>query len=169
MVDAEQSYTQLAIESITEQLQLKYNRKRAYILPTIQNYLKRSTIRADYEVRFCQAHNLKFGAKLVRGAYLVEETELAEKEGRENPVVDCFEDTTSNYLGSFERMVSSVEEGEVIVATHNQDTVEDVIAIKAKYKKTPQVGFAQLLGLADHLTAKLNSEGWRVYKYLPWA
>ena len=57
----------------------------------------------------------------------------------------------------------------MIVATHNQDTIKDVIAIQAKYERSPQVGFAQLLGLADHLTIQLNMQGWRVYKYLPWA
>lgn len=32
-----------------------------------------------------------------------------------------------------------------------------------------RLGFAQLLGLADHLTWKINSDKYRVYKYLPWA
>ena len=60
-------------------------------------------------------------------------------------------------MANFKCIVSSVEEGEVIVVTHNQETITKIIAIKAKYTKTPQVAFAQLLGLADHLTAKLNS------------
>jgi hypothetical protein len=48
LVDAEQSYVQKGIESISEQLQEQYNQKRAYIIPTIQNYLKRSMERAQY-------------------------------------------------------------------------------------------------------------------------
>jgi hypothetical protein len=28
---------------------------------------------------------------------------------------------------------------------------------------------AQLLGLADHLTYKAKIDGYKVYKYLPWA
>ena len=71
-MDAEQSYVQKAIESVSEQLQERYNRVRPYVIPTIQNYLKRSIQRGDYEIRLARHKNLKFGAKLVRGAYIVE-------------------------------------------------------------------------------------------------
>ena len=42
LVDAEQTYVQKAIESFSEQLQAKYNKEKIFILPTLQNYLKRS-------------------------------------------------------------------------------------------------------------------------------
>ena len=32
-----------------------------------------------------------------------------------------------------------------------------------------RVSYAQLLGLADHLTFKAKEDNFRVYKYLPWA
>jgi len=50
LVDAEQTYVQKAIESISEQLQAKYNKEKIFILPTLQNYLKRSVERCDYEI-----------------------------------------------------------------------------------------------------------------------
>ena len=50
LVDAEQSYVQLAIEFIAEQMQAKYNKDKIYIIPTVQNYLKRSVERTKYEV-----------------------------------------------------------------------------------------------------------------------
>ena len=62
-----------------------------------------------------------------------------------------------------------IPEGEVVVATHNQDTIEEAISIKQKYPHSPVVSFAQLLGLADHLTCQLRARDMRVYKYLPWA
>ena len=71
------------------------------MVPTIQNYLKQSVERSAYEIEIAKRKNLVFGAKLVRGAYLVEETRLAEENGTENPIVDCFEKTTENYLKSF--------------------------------------------------------------------
>ncbi len=76
-MDAEQSYVQLAIECLAEQMQGKYNKDKVYIIPTIQNYLKRSVERTKYEVEIAKRKNLKFGAKLVRGAYIVEETRIA--------------------------------------------------------------------------------------------
>ena len=48
LVDAEQSYVQKAIESISEQIQEQYNKAQLYIIPTIQNYLKRSVERSKY-------------------------------------------------------------------------------------------------------------------------
>jgi proline dehydrogenase len=60
-------------------MQEKYNKQQLYIIPTIQNYLKRSVERSQYEIDIAKKKGLKFGAKLVRGAYIVEETELAEK------------------------------------------------------------------------------------------
>ena len=55
------------------------------------------------------------------------------------------------------------------MATHNIDTINEALRIKEKYPNTPIVSYAQLLGLADHITVKLNKEGHTVYKYLPWA
>lgn len=64
---------------------------------------------------------------MVRGAYIVEETRLAKQNGYENPVVDFFTDTTVNYLTSFEEIVKNCPVGEVIVATHNIDTIHSAL------------------------------------------
>jgi proline dehydrogenase len=169
LVDAEQTYVQKAIESISEQLQERYNKNQAYIIPTIQNYLKRSIERGMYEIELAKYRQLKFGAKLVRGAYIVEETKLAKEMKYENPIVDDFDKTTYNYLTNFRNMVEQVKEGEVVVATHNQSTIEETLVIKSRTENPLTVSFAQLLGLADHLTWYLKNQNHPVYKYLPWA
>lgn len=43
-----------------------------YIIPTIQNYLKRSVARTAYEIEIAKRKKLIFAGKLVRGAYIVE-------------------------------------------------------------------------------------------------
>jgi len=58
-------------------MQEQFNSNQLYIIPTIQNYLKRSLYRCEYEVNLAKRRNLIFGAKLVRGAYMVEESRLA--------------------------------------------------------------------------------------------
>lgn len=70
-MDAEQSYVQRSIESISEQIQAKYNQNKVYIIPTLQNYLKIAQERATYELEIAKRRNLFFSVKLVRGAYLV--------------------------------------------------------------------------------------------------
>jgi proline dehydrogenase len=75
-------------------------------------------------------------------------------------------------MNSFETIVNSfnsLEDGEVIVATHNINTVEATQKVYKESNSKLRVCYGQLLGLADHLTWKLKSEGFRVYKYLPWA
>lgn len=122
-----------------------------------------------YQIKLNKRKNLFFGTKLVRGAYIVEETKLAKERKYENPIVDDFDATTSNYLANFRHIVENIKGGEVMVATHNLDTIQEVIKIKEEYHEPLQVSFAQLLGLADHLTWMLKEQGHPVYKYLPWA
>jgi len=83
--------------------------------------------------------------------------------------VDNFDTTTHNYLTNFNNVLAQVSDGEIIIATHNQDTISDALKIMEKYPHPPKVSFAQLLGLADHLTWHLKAQNLPVYKYLPWA
>jgi proline dehydrogenase len=140
-----------------------------YVVPTVQNYLKRSLERTEYEIEIANRKNLIFGAKLVRGAYIVEETKIANQTGTDNVVVDSFEATTKNYLASFKAILEKARKGEVVVATHNQDTILSTSEILNETKTTIGVCYAQLLGLADHLTFESQKQGFKVYKYLPWA
>ena len=57
----------------------------------------------------------------------------------------------------------------MVVATHNQDTILETAKICKEVNGSLSVSYAQLLGLADHLTFKSKIDGFRVYKYLPWA
>ncbi len=72
VIDAEQSYIQDAIFSLSQQYQMRYNRDRIFLIPTLQNYLKYSVKRIDHEIAIAQRNNLYFAMKYVRGAYLVE-------------------------------------------------------------------------------------------------
>ena len=55
---------------------------------------------------------------------------------------------------------------EVMVATHNQDSIEHTVKSMAtlgiKPPSTSGVFFGQLLGMADHLTFTLGRAGYRV-------
>ena len=64
---------------------------------------------------------------------------------------------------------SGFTKGEIIVASHNSDTIDETLKIANQSEMKIRLSYAQLLGLADHLTIKMNSEGYRVYKLLPWA
>lgn len=72
-------------------------------------------------------------------------------------------------MNSFRAIVESNSNGQVVVATHNQDTIKQTSKIYNDSKSSIRVSYAQLLGLADHLTFQSKKDGFRVYKYLPWA
>jgi len=72
-------------------------------------------------------------------------------------------------LQSFKLILEKAKKGEIVVATHNQDTINSTSSILESTPHSLRVCYAQLLGLADHLTFESKNQGFRVYKYLPWA
>jgi proline dehydrogenase len=65
----------------------------------------------QFEVEIAKRRGLWLGVKLVRGAYLVEETRLAKEGGYESPIVPTFELTTDNYLSNFKTVSSAGLQG----------------------------------------------------------
>jgi len=56
------------------------------ILNTFQGYLKSSNDRVLFEIERCRALGIKFGAKFVRGAYMVDERRVAAEKGLPDPI-----------------------------------------------------------------------------------
>lgn len=56
------------------------------------------------------------------------------------------------------------ENAEVMVATHNQGSIEATVALMGRLALDPSKGvyFGQLLGMADHLTFTLGRNGYNV-------
>jgi proline dehydrogenase len=97
-VDAEQSFMQAAIESFGQQMTHRYNRgDECIIMNGYQCYLKRIRHVIAHEVQCAQKMGYNLGLKLVRGAYMREERELAQQIGLESPVFDTIEETHESY------------------------------------------------------------------------
>ena len=61
--------------------------------------------------------------------------------------------------------MSRDEDAEVMIATHNQKSIERAVSLMHELEVQPQksgVYFGQLLGMADHLTFILGRNGFRV-------
>lgn len=131
----------------------------------------KSVERLNYELEIAKRNDLFFTMKFVRGAYLVEERRLADEQKVPCPVVDNFDKTTDNFMSNVQSCLKATLKpgSQLVIASHNQDTLED---IKTLTKNNPnpnaEVEYAQLLGLADHLTIQLKRQGYPVYKYLPY-
>lgn len=93
LFDAEQTYVQDAIDSSTELAQRKYNATLPLAVNTFQNYLKTTRGRIDYEIEKYKKLGGIVGLKMVRGAYMTEEREIATKAKIESPICSTKEDT----------------------------------------------------------------------------
>jgi proline dehydrogenase len=175
MIDAEHSYFQPAIDNITVGLAKRYNGLDSFpvIFSTYQMYLKDSRGRLQLDMQRAQKGNYKFAAKLVRGAYMVLEREHALENKIPDPIHNTIEDTHQNYNGAVADVIESIALGnpaEIMIASHNQRSVELALAAMERHKLNPSAGvyFGQLLGMSDHLTFALGAKSYKAYKYVPY-
>lgn len=172
MVDAEQSYFQPGIDHVVLNLMRKFNQHEPVVFNTYQAYLKSACRRLTSDLSRSKKENFYFGSKIVRGAYMIAERRQADKQGVPSPVWDTLEDTHASYHACLEVMLEDTKHGsEVMVATHNQESIEyvtrrmDDMLIDAR---AGGVYFGQLLGMADHLSLVLGQAGYNAFKYVPY-
>jgi len=180
MVDAEWVDIQPAIDHIVLFLQRKYNAgERPIVFQTYQTYLKGMHNSVLRDLERAKQENYHFGAKVVRGAYMVSEREKARQRGVESPICDTYEATEANYHASINSILEhnagssssqgSEGESEVVIASHNQGSIEFVVRrMEELGKGQERVYFGQLMGMADHLTFTLARNGYKAYKYMPY-
>ena len=172
MIDAEHQYFQAAIDSIAKDMMREFNRDVPIVFNTYQCYLKDSRFRLNADIESARRHGYKFGAKLVRGAYMVLERKLAEDGKYDSPIHDEIEDTHANYNRCVRILIqeAATTGAEVMIATHNQYSVEMAVRSMHDFGLNPNtcgVYFGQLLGMADHLSLVLGRHKYLAYKYVP--
>jgi len=173
MVDAEWMDIQPAIDHIVHHLQRKYNRDgRPVVFNTYQTYLKGMDAKVKRDLERSAIEGWHFGAKLVRGAYMVSERKKAHQRDVDSPVCDTYEDTEANYHRAVDACLMHKGpngEAEVLVASHNRASIEFTLRrMEELGKGRDKVYFGQLLGMADHLTFTLGANGYNAYKYVPY-
>jgi proline dehydrogenase len=182
LIDAEQARFQPAIDNLVLDMQRKYNAversDKPIVYNTYQCYLKDVPDRLRIDVQRSERFSYHFGAKLVRGAYMESEREFAKEMGVPSPVHESIQDTHECYNNAVEFLLeysashSETKVGvELMLATHNQESIEKAIDNMNKYgidRRDATVSFGQLYGMADNLTYGLGLHGYRAYKYVPY-
>ena len=178
LVDAEQSYLQLAIYNIVEQLMHIYNTDQsAFIFNTIQNYTVESTPLTDYEIKKAKFFNGNYHLmlKMVRGAYIDEEREIGKQKHKEI----CWaskEETDHAYNNNVLSLLKAdVENKKICVATHNvnsfelaKNCIEQREIDNTDNNIRQKTYFATLFGLNDNLTYRSLGFGFKTVKYIPY-
>ena len=176
MIDAEQSYFNPVIEAVTLDLQRSLNdagATGAVVFSTYQAYRRDAAARLAADLERADREGWRFACKLVRGAYMNAENALAKQAGAPSPIQPGVEATARNYVDCAKLLLSRAPEVEVVLATHNQRTIEvllphlDQVAAKFPDWVAANVSFAQLYGMSDNLTFSLSRAGFPAYKYAP--
>jgi proline dehydrogenase len=152
LVDAEETWIQDPVDTLTMLMMEQYNRGRTVVYNTIQLYrTDRLTFLQD-SFEAAEQRDFILGAKLVRGAYMEKERKRAHEKGVASPIQPDKEATDRDYNAAVQFCISHLERISVIVASHNE--YSNLLAV-------------QLYGMSDNITFNLAKAGCAVSKYLP--
>ena len=171
MIDAEESWMQITIDNIVEEMMAAYNQEKVIVYNTFQLYRhdKLQHLKDSHAKAMNEGYML--GAKLVRGAYMDKENEYAEERGIPTVMNKTKEDTDRDYNAGVKFCVENYERIASVCATHNMysnlyqaQLIEEMGIDKAH----PHLNFCQLYGMSDNITFNLARAGFNVAKYVPY-
>jgi proline dehydrogenase len=191
MVDAEWTDIQPAIDHIVQNLTRRYNYgDQPLVFNTYQTYLKGMSDSVASDLERSRREGWRFGAKVVRGAYMVSERKKAKERGLQSPICETYEDTEKEFNATVDAILAHTDKdpssvpplltgqkdgpgrtagAEVLIASHNRQSIERTLGKVDEFKFNRQnVYFGQLMGMADHLTFTLGANGYKAYKYVPY-
>ncbi|PZX51400.1 proline dehydrogenase family protein [Algoriphagus chordae] len=169
LVDAEESWFQDVIDTMTYEAMEKYNRESCIVYNTYQMYRHEMLARLKAAEKVAKTKGYFLGAKLVRGAYMEKEAERAEEMGYPNPIQPNKSATDRDYnLG-----VQFCIENDIylVSGSHNEESNRLVVELMEKHgiaRDSERIYFAQLYGMSDNISFNLAKEGYKVLKYLPY-
>jgi proline dehydrogenase len=170
-IDAEESWIQGAIDSLSEEMMSKYNKNRAIVFTTIQMF---RWDRVDYLkqlIEQARSGSYKIGVKIVRGAYLEKERERARNLGYPSPITPTKSATDEEYNKALKLSFDNIDVVEICLGTHNEYSCKLLAHYMAEKKlpnNHPHIYFSQLCGMSDNISFNLANAGYNVSKYLPY-
>ena len=169
MIDAEEYEVQTAIDDLALKMMKLYNKNNVFIYNTIQLY-RWDRISYIKSLIFSKYRDVKFGFKLVRGAYMEKERSLAAFNGLKSPICNTKEETDKNFNNCIEFMFDNLSMIDFFIASHNEKSnllVIDKMKTNAIKNNDEKVWFGQLYGMGDNITYNLAAKGYNVAKILP--
>lgn len=167
-VDAEDSWIQDVIDTLTYEAMALYNNEKAIIFNTIQCY---RTGRVQHIREKLGSCSYFLGFKLVRGAYMEKERERAQKMGYPSPIHPDKAGADREYNQALEFCVEHIDRISICAGTHNEESSQFLVNLMDKHNIAvfhPHIHFAQLLGMSDHISYNLAAKGYNVAKYVPY-
>lgn len=170
LIDAEESWTQVAVDELVEVMMRKYNKEKPIVFNTIQAY---RWDRLDYLIdinKRAKAEGFKLGMKIVRGAYMEKERERALEKGYPSPICESKEATDDNFNNILTYILDHLKDISLFIGTHNEESSYlgmDLMQEKNIAINDNRVWFGQLYGMSDHISFNIAKAGYNVAKYVP--
>ncbi len=169
-IDAEESWIQDAIDQWTFDMMLKYNKEKCIVFNTLQMYRHDRIAFLTDCLNLAKENNVKYGIKLVRGAYMEKERARAAEKGYPSPIQANKADTDKDYNAALKVILENRFVFSLCAGTHNEASSALLMQMMQEAQIDPQSEqfyFAQLLGMSDHISYNVAHEKYRVAKYVP--
>jgi len=170
LIDAEEVEVQNAIDDLAIKMMRKYNVDTPIVYNTVQMYRKDRLVYLDEMISNKSNNDVIFGLKLVRGAYMEKERNLASSMNIESPICESKQDTDNNFNSGLDFVFKNLKSISFVCASHNEDSILKVMEMMKTYKlKTNDnnIWFGQLYGMSDNISFNLASNNYNTFKILP--
>jgi proline dehydrogenase len=170
-VDAEESWIQVAIDSLAIDLMKKYNKEKAIVYNTYQLYRHDKLEQLKNEISTSKAQGYFLGAKLVRGAYMEKERKRASSKNEFSPIQKDKLASDHDYDAAIQLCLDHLDQVAICAGTHNEKSSLLLANEMIKRKINPddkRIFFSQLYGMSDHISYNLAALGYNVAKYVPY-
>ena len=170
LIDAEEVEVQNAIDDLAIKMMRKYNLKTAIVYNTVQMYRKDRLTYLNEMISNQFNDGVIFGLKLVRGAYMEKERNLAVSMNIESPICDTKNETDKNFNSGLDFVFNNFERISFVCASHNEDSILKVMSMmESKNLKSndSSIWFGQLYGMSDNISFNLASKNFNTFKILP--
>ncbi len=168
LIDAEESFVQGAIDDLAIKMMLKFNMKKPTVYNTVQMY---RWDRLDYMKNLLNNNSgIIFGFKLVRGAYMEKERDIAKKMKINSPICSNKAATDLNFNNGLDFVFKNLNKISLVCGSHNESSILKIMKMmsdKKMSKKDNKIWFGQLYGMSDNITFNLAKNGYNVFKILP--
>jgi len=171
LIDAEESWIQDSIDSLTEELMEQYNTSEIIVFNTIQLY------RWDKLKYIKDLHNkakskkFKLGLKLVRGAYMEKERDWSKRNKKKCVIHKTKENCDQDYNNAAKYCIDNIKDMGLCFGTHNEYSTDLILQLMKKKgikNNDKRIYFSQLLGMSDNISFYLSYFNYNVAKYVPY-
>ena len=169
-IDAEESWIQAIIDTWALEMMLKYNLEKAIVYNTLQMYRHDRIEFLTSCSENAKKHGIKYGIKLVRGAYMEKERARAQKLGYPSPIYPDKNASDDAYNTALKFILEHEMLFALCAGTHNEESsllLTQELERKQISRDNDKFYFAQLLGMSDHISFNLSNAGFKVAKYVP--